>query len=44
MLGDTYFGITEDCKCLELGNNDKVILKSVSILELTKLLPCELGN
>ena len=44
MPGDIYFGITEDGKCLELGNNDKVILKPGSILELTKLLPCELGN
>ena len=44
MPGDIYFGIIEDGKRLELGNNDKVILKPGSILELTKLLPCELGN
>ena len=44
MPGDIYFGIIEDGKWLELGNNDKVILKSGSILELTKLLPRELGN
>lgn len=24
MPGDIYFGITEDGKCLELGDNDKV--------------------
>lgn len=44
MPGDIYFGIIEDGKWLELGNNDKVILKPGSILELTKLLPRELGN
>lgn len=36
MPGDIYFGIIEDGKRLELGNNDKVILKPGSIFRVDK--------